>query len=192
MGLTMRRVLKPLWFLLAVVFLVEAWLWDHLRAVIAWVVNLVPLDKLKTGLATLVEKLPPWAVLIVFVVPFIVLLPLKFLEVYFIVRHEWAAAIFILVLAKLLGLGVTAFIFDVTKPKLLQMAWFRWLYELMLVWLAKAHAITDPIKHRIKEWLATLRQRARRWLWLMKPGRPSRFMRRLARIRRRVQTQPAE
>src|SRR6266705_1534758 len=118
MGLTMRRVLKPLWFLLAVVFLVEAWLWDHLRAAIAWVV-------------------------------------------------------------------------DVTKPKLLQIAWFRWLYELMLVWLAKAHAITDPIRRRIKEWLAALRHRARRWLWLLKPGRPSRFMRRLARIRRRVQTQPA-
>jgi hypothetical protein len=192
MGLTMRRVLKPLWFLLAVVFLVEAWLWDHLRAAIAWVVDLVPLDKLKSRLAALVEKLPPWAVLIVFVVPFIVLLPLKFLEVYFIVHRQWFAAICILVLAKLLGLGVTAFIFDVTKPKLLQMAWFRWLYELMLVWLAKAHAITDPIKHRIKEWFAALRHRARRWLWLMKPGRPSRFMRRLARIRRRVQTQPAE
>src|SRR3981189_3051750 len=68
----MRPPLKPLWFLLALVFLVEAWLWDHLRAAIAWLVNLVPLDKLKTRLAILVEKLPPWAVLIVFVVPFIV------------------------------------------------------------------------------------------------------------------------
>src|SRR5258708_33531719 len=191
MGLTMRGVLKPLWFLLAVVFLVEAWLWDHLRAAIAWVVNLVPLDRLKVRLATLVEALPPWAVLIVFVVPFIVLLPLKFLEVYFIVHRQWFAAIFILVLAKLLGLGVTAFIFDVTKPKLLQMAWFRWLYELMLIWLAKAHAITDPIKHRIKEWLAGLRHRARRSFWLMKPARPSRFMARLARIRPRGPTQPA-
>src|SRR3954463_12993327 len=140
MGLPMRRVLKPLWFLLAVVFLVEAWLWDHLRAVIAWVVNLVPLDKLKTGLATLVEKLPPWAVLIVFVVPFIVLLPLKFLEVYFLVQRQWLGAIVVLVLAKLLGLGVTAFIFDVTRPKLLQMAWFRWVYGLALYWLRRAPA----------------------------------------------------
>ena len=188
----MRRILKPFLIVLAVAFLIEAWLWEHLRPLVAAVVNVIAWDKLKARLAALVEKLPPWAVLIVFVVPFIVLLPLKFLEVYFIVQHQWAAAIFILVLAKLLGLGVTAFIFDVTKPKLLQMAWFRWLYELMLIWLAKAHAITDPIKHRIKEWLAALRHRARRWFWLMKPGRPSRFMRRLARIRRRVQTQPAE
>jgi hypothetical protein len=188
----MRRVLKPFLVLLAIVFLVEAWLWEHLRPLVAAVVNVIAWDRLKARLAVLIEKLPPWAVLIVFVIPFIVLLPLKFLEVYFIVHHQWIATIFILVLAKLLGLGVTAFIFDVTKPKLLQMAWFRWLYQLMLVWLAKAHAITDPIKHRIKEWLADLRHRARRWLWLLKPGRPGRFFRRIARLRRRAFAHPAE
>jgi hypothetical protein len=183
----MRRILKPLWILLAIVFLIEAWLWEHLSAAIKWAVSLIPLDKLKAGLARLVEKLPPWAVLIVFVVPFIVLLPLKFLEVYFIVHRQWVAAVFVLVLAKLLGLGVVAFIFDVTKPKLLQMAWFRWLYELMLVWLAKAHAIVDPIKARIKERLVAFKLRLAR---LMGSGR-SGFLRRLARIRRRTQT-PAE
>jgi len=185
----MRRALKPLWILLAIVFLVEAWLWEHLRPLVAWSVNLIAWDKLKTWLAVLVAKLPPWAVLIVFVVPFIVLLPLKFLEVYFIVHHRWIAAVLVLVLAKLLGLGVTAFIFEVTKPKLLQMAWFRWLYELMLAWLAKAHAILDPIKLRIKEWLAAVKRRARRWFG---PGRPGGILQRLARIRRRMQGQPAE
>ena len=153
MGLPMRRVLKPLWILLAIFFLVEAWLWDHLRAAIAWLVNLVPLDKLKSRLAALVEKLPPWAVLIVFVVPFIVLLPLKFLEVYFIVRHRWIAAILVLVLAKLLGLGVTAFIFDVTRSKLLQMPWFEALYGSVLRLRAKAASLVDPVKQRIREML---------------------------------------
>jgi hypothetical protein len=32
----------------------------------------------------------------------------------------------------------------------------------------------------------------RRYVWLLKPGRGGRFFRRIARIRRRVQTQPAE
>src|SRR4051812_17883916 len=175
----MRRMLKPLWILLALFFLVEAWLWDHLRPLVAAVVNVIAWDKLKTRLAALVEWLPSWAVLIVFVIPFIVLLPLKFLEVYFLVRREWIPAIVVLVLAKLLGLGVTAFIFDVTRPKLLQMAWFRWLYELALVLLAKAHALIDPIK-------AAIKRRVRRIMWLIKPGRSGRFFRRLARIRRRA------
>jgi hypothetical protein len=120
-------------------------------------------------------------------------LPLKFLEVYLLVRHQWIAAILVLVLAKLLGLGVTAFIFDLTRPKLLQLAWFRWFYEHMLVWLAKAHALIDPVKHELREWTASAARQARRLFWLMKPGRPSRFLRRVARIRRRVQSaQPAE
>src|SRR5947209_12323135 len=105
----MRRLLKPLWILLAQFFLIEAWLWDHLRPLVAAVVNVVAWDKLKARLAALVEWLPPWAVLIVFVIPFIVLLPLKFLEVYYLVHRQWIGAIFVLVLAKLLGLGVTAF-----------------------------------------------------------------------------------
>jgi hypothetical protein len=181
----MRRLLKPLWVLLALVFLFEAWLWEHLRPGVAWAVNLIAWDKLKARIARLVEWLPPWAVLIVFVVPFVVLLPLKFLEVYLLVHRQWIAAILVLVLAKLLGLGVTAFIFDVTRPKLLQMSWFRWLYELALRWLEKAHALIDPIKARIKRAM-------RRWRWLMKPGRPGRFFRRLARLRRRAYAQPAE
>jgi hypothetical protein len=181
----MRRVLRPLWIALAVIFLVEAWLWDHLRPLIAGIVNLVAWDKLKAWLARTVATLPPWAVLIVFVVPFIVLLPLKFLEVYFLVHRQWIAAGLVLVLAKLLGLGVTAFIFDVTKPKLLQMAWFRWLYALMLEWLAKAHAIVDPIKAQIK-------QSTRRIMLYVSPGRSGRFLRRLARLRRRAYEQPAE
>jgi hypothetical protein len=181
----MRRLVKPLWVLLALVFLFEAWLWEHLRPLVAWAVNLIAWDRLKARLARLVDWLPPWAVLIVFVVPFLVLLPLKFLEVYLLVRRQWIAAILVLVLAKLFGLGVTAFIFDVTRPKLLQMAWFRWLYELALRWLEKAHVLIDPIKARIRRGL-------RRWLWLMKPGRPGRFFRRLARLRRRAYAQPAE
>src|SRR5881227_382149 len=164
----MRRLLKPLWILLALVFLIEAWLWEHLRPLVAAVVNVIAWDKLKARLARLVDWLPPWAVLIVFVIPFIVLLPLKFLEVYLLVQRQWIAAILVLVLAKLLGLGVTAFIFDVTRPKLLQMAWFRWLYALGLKWLEKAHALIDPIKTLIK-------RRMRRIIWLMKPGPRGRF-----------------
>jgi len=186
MSLTMRRIFKPFLVVLALIFVFEAWLWEHLRPLVAAIVNVIAWDRLKMRLARLIDWLPPWAVLIVFVIPFIVLLPLKFLEVYFLVHRQWLGAIFVLVVAKLLGLGVTAFIFDVTRPKLLQMAWFRRLYELTLFWLEKAHALVDPIKRQI-------RRAARRYVWLFRPGRGSRFLERLARIRRRMQTQqPAE
>ena len=39
----LRRLLQPLWVLLAIVFLIEAWLWDHLEPVVARVVSAIPL-----------------------------------------------------------------------------------------------------------------------------------------------------
>ncbi|MEP7029826.1 MAG: hypothetical protein ABI830_02705 [Pseudolabrys sp.] len=176
----MRRWLRPFWVFLALLFLAEAWLWDHLEPIVARVVNLVPWGKLKEKLARLIQDLPPWAVLIVFIIPFIVLLPLKFLEVYFIAKREWLAAGLILVLAKLLGLGVTAFIFDVTRGKLLQMAWFRRLYEWVL-WLRDwAHGITEPVRERVKQ-----------LVWLLKPQRAGKFLRRFMRLRRNAYRRPA-
>ena len=171
----MRRWLRPLWIVLALLFLLEAWLWDHLEPLVAWAANHVLWGKLKVRLATLVETLPPWATLFVFVIPFIVMLPLKFLEVYFLATQNWLGAVGVLLLVKLLGLGVTAFIFDVTRDKLLQMAWFRRMYEWVLWLRDRAREVTEPV-----------RERARQLSWLLKPQRASRFVRRLMRLRRRA------
>ena len=92
----MRRWLRPLWIVLALLFLLEAWLWDHLEPIVARVVNLIPWGRLKERLARLIEDLPPWAVLFVFIIPFIVMLPLKFLGVYFLATGNWFGAIGVL------------------------------------------------------------------------------------------------
>jgi hypothetical protein len=171
----MRRLLRPLLILLALVFLLEAWLWEHLAPIVAFVVARIPLKALKAKIATWIEGLSPAATLVVFVVPFILLLPLKFLEVWLLARHEWIGAIVTLVVAKLLGLGVTAFIFDVTKPKLLQLAWFAKLYQRVLFWLAWAHELVEPFKRRLKSMLR-----------MFAPRRAGRTLRLLYRIRRRM------
>jgi hypothetical protein len=171
----MRRWLRPLWIFLALLFLLEAWLWDHLAPIVARVVNLIPWARFKLWLANAIAGLPPWATLFVFLVPFIVLLPLKFFEVYFLATHNWLGAALLIVFAKLVGVGVTAFIFDVTRDKLLQMAWFRRLYEWMLRLRQWAHDITEPVRERVKQ-LA----------WLLKPQRAGRFIRRLMRLHRRA------
>jgi hypothetical protein len=176
----MRRLTHSLLILLALVFLFEAWLWRHLEPIVAWLVACIPLAAVKTSLTTTIAKLPPAATLVVFVVPFILLLPLKFLEVWLIVKHQWLGAILVVVFAKLLGLGVTAFIFEVTKPKLMKLGWFRWLYERVLGWLDWAHALVDPIKQRI-----------RRLLRIFAPGRAGRAFKLLWRIRRRMRAQAA-
>jgi hypothetical protein len=147
----LRRILQPLWVLLALIFLIEAWLWDHLEPIVARVVAWIPLRAFKAWLAGHIDTLSPATTLIVFVAPVILLFPLKLAGLWLLANDYWGSAVVVLVLAKFLGLGVAAFIFDVTRPKLLQMAWFQKLHDWVMAMRAKAHAIVDPIKLRIKE-----------------------------------------
>jgi hypothetical protein len=146
-----RRLLQPLWFVLAVLFLVEAWLWDHLEPWVARLVALIPLRELKLWTAARVEHLSPPLALVVFVVPLVPLYPMKLLGLWLIAVQQFAAGIAIFALAQFVGLGVIAFIFDVTKPKLMQMGWFRRLYEFVLRLRARAHEIVAPVMAAIRE-----------------------------------------
>ncbi len=150
----LRRLLQPLWVLLAIIFLIEAWLWDHLEPIVARVVAIVPLARFKQWLSDRVDALSPAMTLIVFAVPIIPLFPLKLVGLWLLTHEYWTSAVFTIVFAKLLGVGVTAFVFDVTRDKLMEMHWFERLYDLVLKLRAKAAELVDPIKRRIRELIA--------------------------------------
>jgi len=172
----MRRLIRAFWIVVALIFLLEAWLWDHLRPVVGAVVARVPWNTLNRRLTTLLDNLSPNATLAIFILPAIVLLPLKILEISLLAHRYWLSAVFVLVVAKLVGVGVTAFIFDVTRVKVLQIAWFRRLYDYVM-WLRDwAHAMVDPVQQSLKQWLRTFT-----------PERQSRALRLLKRLRRRMQ-----
>jgi hypothetical protein len=147
----MRRLLQPLWVLLAIIFLIEAWLWDHLEPIVARVVALIPLNTFKQWLADRVDALSPAMTLIVFIVPVIPLFPLKLVGLWLLTHEYWVSAILTIIFAKFLGVGVAAFIFDVTRDKLLEMDWFETLYEFIIGLRAKANALVDPVKLRIMD-----------------------------------------
>ena len=171
----LRRLLQPIWVLLAVIFLIEAWLWDHLEPIVAWVVAKIPLQTFKAWLADRVDTLSPAMTLIVFAVPVIPLFPLKLIGFYLLTHEYWLSAVFTIIFAKLVGVGITAFVFDVTRPKLLEMGWFERLYEFIIGLRAKAAALVDPIKLRIVE---ILRGDGDRW--------SSRMLRLIQRFRKSV------
>src|SRR6266478_5522249 len=147
----MRRLLQPFWVLLAVIFLIEAWLWDHLEPIVARVVARIPLRAFKQWLSERVDTLSPAMTLIVFAVPVIPLFPLKLVGLWLLANEYWASAVVVIILGKFVGVGVTAFIFDVTRDKLLEMQWFKKLYEFILTIRAKATALVNPIKQRIRD-----------------------------------------
>ncbi len=149
----MRRLLQPVWVLLAIIFLIEAWLWDHLEPIVARVVDLIPLRAFKQWLAERVDTLSPLMTLIVFIVPVIPLFPLKLVGFWLLTHEYWLSGVATFVFAKFLGVGVAAFIFDVTRPKLLEMRWFEALYDFVMALRARANALVEPIKQRILELL---------------------------------------
>jgi hypothetical protein len=173
----LKKLIRAFWVVLAVLFLIEAWLWDHLELVVARLVAWIPWQGLKSAFARLVDRLSPQATLVVFVIPFIVLLPLKFLEFWLLVQERWIAAIAVLVLAKFVGLGITSFIFEVTKDKLLQMAWFRKVYDFFMWLRTWAHEKVDPVRRRL-----------RKWRRLLQPPKGGRFFAHLMRVRRRMRS----
>jgi hypothetical protein len=150
----MRRLLQPLWVLLAIIFLIEAWLWDHLEPIVARAVALIPLNTFKQWLSDRVDALSPAMTLIIFIVPVIPLFPLKLVGLWLLTHEYWISAILTIIFAKFLGVGVAAFIFDVTRDKLLEMDWFETIYEFVLELRAKASALVDPIKVRIRDALS--------------------------------------
>jgi len=117
---------------------------------VASFVALIPLRTFKQWLAERVDTLSPAMTLIVFIVPVIPLFPLKLVGLWLLAHEYWISAILTIIFAKFLGVGVAAFIFDVTRDKLLEMDWFERLYEFVMELRARAHALVDPIKLRIK------------------------------------------
>jgi hypothetical protein len=173
-----RRLLRPILIVLAIIFLIEAWLWDRLEPAVSWVVDRIPLKRFKQWLAHWIGKLPPGVTLFVFLVPPIALFPIKLLALWLIARGALLSAAGVFMLGKVAGVGITAFVFDATRDKLLQMAWFRAVYDRVMSWRDWAHALVDPIKHRIKLRLKLLMPKNSR--------RAFRLWNRIRRIRRRM------
>lgn len=173
MSPTTRRLLRPLWFFLALLFLAEAWIWERLKPVVAWLVGLVPFERFKAAVAAGIAKLPPYATLLVFAIPGLLLLPFKLAGLWLIGGGHVIAGGLVFLLAKTVGLAVTAFLFETCRPKLMDLGWFVRFYAFIL---------------RIRDWARQQTEPARRWMRMIRHrlgGSKSRIMALIGKIRRR-------
>lgn len=141
--------------LLALVILFEEWGWRPLAAALASFARLKPIAALEAAIA----RLPPWPALLVFALPSVLLLPLKLAALWLIAKGHVVAASALFVGAKIAGTAVVARLFQLTRPALMQLAWFAWTYETVMPWKealiarVRASAVWQA-GHRIKVWLA--------------------------------------
>jgi hypothetical protein len=115
---------------LALIILFEEWGWEPLARLMARVGRLPVLRQL----GQLIGRLPPYAALLVFFLPGLLLLPIKLLALWLIGAGRTGLGLTVIVLAKVIGTAVVARLFQLTQPALMRLSWFERLYARWTVW----------------------------------------------------------
>ncbi len=147
---------------LALVFLLESWLWEKISRGLAWAMHTAPVARLVVELNVKLEELTPLQTLGVLFVPIALFIPLQFVALWLMAEGHVLSGITTIAFAKVAGIGITSFLFTVLKPKLLQVRQVNWLYEHCLIWREKAHAMVKPYTRFLKTYLAMIKPQASR------------------------------
>lgn len=122
------KVFKWLWrglrgvmlVLAAVVLFIEEWGWRPLTEWAARLAKWPPIARLE---ARIVQVQSRWA-LVLFLVPAVLLFPIKLLALWLIHKGQAMLGIGVIVAAKLLGTALVGRLFILTEPQLMRIAWF--------------------------------------------------------------------
>jgi len=125
MRLLKKLLAAPLVLLAAVLILIEDWLWDDL-ARLAAAIGRLPVF---SAVEAIIARLPPYGALACFGVPTLLLVPVKLAAVYLISHGRTTLGLLTVVVAKVVGTALVARIFTLTRPNLMRIEWFAWLYE---------------------------------------------------------------
>ena len=143
----MARILRALWLLLrslavntfraalALLILFEEWGWEPIARLMARIGDLPVFRQIEA----LIKRLPPYAALALFLLPTLMLLPIKLLALWLIGIGRAKLGLLVILLAKVVGTAVVARLFALTQPALMQLAWFARLYARWIDW--KAHLL---------------------------------------------------
>lgn len=158
----LRRILTaPLVFFAAVIILLEDWLWDDLQRLAAWFGHLPVFRQAEA----LILRLPPVAALGLFIVPSLVLIPVKLLALWFISSGHALWGVGTIIAAKIAGTALVARLFTLTKPKLLTFRWFAWLYERISAFRVRVYETisASAIYRATHDFMTRLRMRFAAW-----------------------------
>jgi hypothetical protein len=116
--------------LLALLILFEEWGWEPLSRALARIGRL----PMFAWIERRVRALPPYAALALFIVPTLLLLPVKLLALWLIGIGRAGLGLLVIVLAKIVGTAVVARLFVLTQPALMRLAWFARGYTRWMAW----------------------------------------------------------
>jgi len=137
---------KLLLSLLAILLLIEEWLWDLLTALGRSLSHWLHLEQAEEWL----RQTKPTIALIAFTIPLMIVAPLNLIAFALIANGLILQGILTEILAKLLGTLLVARVFALTKPQLLTFSFINSIYTTITSWLKWAHdKITESAVYRI-------------------------------------------
>ena len=143
------RVFSPLVAVLAFIyFLIDALFLPPLRLLGRWLGGF----RLFARLGDYIRTLGPYPTLALFLVPLIILEPVKPVAAYLAARHHYMQSITVLVVGEILKVTIVERLFHVGRPKLMTIPWFAWIYNYVMAWYAWFEALPpwQAVKRRIQ------------------------------------------
>ena len=124
----MNLVFKALWravravllALAAIVIFIEEWGWRPLTAWAARLAQWPPWARLEAR----IQSAPPRVAMALFLVPALLLFPIKLLALWFIHKGQAIFGVVVIVAAKVLGTALVGRLFILTESQLVQFTWF--------------------------------------------------------------------
>lgn len=142
----------------ALVIFIEEWGWRPLSALVARLAHWPPLARLEAR----IRALGPRAALALFLVPAVLLFPIKVLALWLIHLGRGGLGLLVIVLAKLVGTALVGRLFVLTEPQLMR---YRWFARALAWWQATKARVHAAVRRSLAWRMArALRRRISVWL----------------------------
>ncbi len=134
-----KLLLAPFVWLAAAIFLIEEFIWDWTAALMARLGAVRLVHAIERRIAAL---RPRWA-FFAFILPSTILIPAKLIGLHAIAAGHWFIGSGVFLLAKVAGMALFSRIFNLTRPSLMQLAWFARFYAWVMLYRNRIHAYLD-------------------------------------------------
>jgi hypothetical protein len=158
-----RPVRAVLLALAAVVFAIEEWGWQPLSAMLGRLARWPAVARLEQR----IREAPPAVALGLFLVPALLLFPIKLAALWLISLGRTVFGVSVIVLAKLLGTALLGRLFVLTEPQLVRYRWFA----LTLAWWRTTKQRVQAALGGWPAWQAVRSAWQRMFGWLRRRGR---------------------
>lgn len=126
---------KLLLSILAIILIIEEWLWDSLSALGHWLAYYLGLTRFENWLAQTTPGLALFAISI----PIVIVTPINLAAFWMLANGLILQGILLEIFAKILGTLFIARFFSLSKKQLLTFRLIAWLYNTISFWLRWAH-----------------------------------------------------